>query len=425
MAINATVTGAVTGAAPERKPKLLSLVDAQARLLAGLPLMPPETVSLDCAYGRVSSDDIKAILTYPPVPLSAMDGYACRSADTTRLPVCLRQIGVSRAGERFEGTLQAGTCVRVFTGGMVPEGADTVAIQEDTADAGGMIEIREVAKQGVFIRRAGLHFAAGDLCVRKGRALTARDIGILAASGHSEVSVRQRPSVAILSTGDELVAPGTTPGADQIIGSNSFSLAAAVSGWGGTSLDLGIAPDRIDAIAAAAERARQADILVTTGGASVGEYDLVQASLKTLGFVADFSGIAMRPGKPLIFGYLGDVPVLAMPGNPVSALVCALLFVRPALRAMQGLKPAVVPFERATLADAMQANDAREDYVRAQIEAGADGKVLVRPFETQDGSMLMTLARADALIKRAAFAPAIQKGAEVEVIRLDGRGENL
>ena len=425
MAINATATGAVTGAAPERKPKLLSLADAQARVLAGLPLMPPETVGLDCAYGRVSSDDIKAILTYPPVPLSAMDGYACRSADTTRLPVCLRQIGVSRAGERFGGALQAGTCVRVFTGGMVPEGADTIAIQEDTADAGGMIEIREVAKPGVFIRRVGLHFAAGDLCVKKGRALTARDIGILAASGHSEVSVRKRPSVAILSTGDELVSPGISPGADQIIGSNSFSLAAAVSGWGGISLDLGIAPDRIDAIASAAERARQADILVTTGGASVGEYDLVQTSLKTLGFVADFWRIAVRPGKRLIFGYLGDVPVLAMPGNPVSALVCALLFVRPALRAMQGLKPAVLPFERATLADAMPANDMREDYVRAQIELGADGRVLVHPFKTQDGSMLMTLARADALVKRAAFAPAVQKGEEVEVIRLDGRGENL
>jgi molybdopterin molybdotransferase len=425
MTVNATVTGAVTPAALERKPKLLSLVDAQARLLARLPVMPPETVSLDCAYGRVSSDDIKAVLTYPVVPLSAMDGYACRSADTTRLPVCLRQIGVSRAGERFEGTLQAGTCVRVFTGGMVPEGADTIAIQEDTADVGGTIEIREVAKPGVFIRRPGLGFEAGDLCVKKGRALTARDIGILAASGHTEVSVRQRPGVAILSTGDELVPPGTSPGADQIIGSNSYSLAAAVRGWGGTSLDLGIAPDRIDAIAAAAERARQADILVTTGGASVGEHDLVQTSLKTLGFVADFWRIAVRPGKPLIFGYLGDVPVLAMPGNPVSALVCALLFVRPALRAMQGLKPAVLPFDRATIADAMPANDMREDYVRARIEAGADGKVLVHPFKTQDGSMLMTLAHADALIKRAAFAPAVQKGAEVEVIRLDGCGENL
>jgi molybdopterin molybdotransferase len=429
MGIDATMAGAVTNspgqAAPERKPKLLSLVDAQARLLARLPLMPPETVSLDCAYGRVSSEDIRAMLTYPAVPLSAMDGYACRSADTTRLPVRLHQIGVSRAGERFGGTLQAGTCVRVFTGGMVPEGADTIAIQEDTADVGGTIEIREVAKPGAFIRRPGLDFEAGDLCVKKGRALTARDIGILAASGHFQVSVRQRPRVAILSTGDELVPPGTSPGADQIIGSNSFSLAAAVRGWGGTSLDLGIAPDRIDAIAAAAQRAHQADILVTTGGASVGEHDLVQASLKTLGFVADFWRIAMRPGKPLIFGYLGDVPVLGMPGNPVSALVCAVMFVRPALRAMQGLKPAILPFERATLAHAMPANDMREDYVRAQIEVGMDGKVFVHPFKIQDGSMLMTLARADALIQRAAFAPAVQTGAEVEIIRLDGRGENL
>lgn len=426
MAADAVNTSEVIdGAGNTAQPRLLPLADAQSRLLASLPRMPAEMVGLDRAYGRVSSQDVRAILSYPPVPVSAMDGYACRSSDTVQLPVRLRKIGVSRAGQRFDGELQPGTCVRVFTGGMVPDGADIIAIQEDTTDLDGTIEIREVAKPGVFIRRAGLDFSTGDLCVRQGRVLTARDIGILAASGHSEVAVVRRPRVAILSTGDELVPPGTAPGPDQIIGSNGVSLTAAVTGWGGTPIDLGIAPDRVDAIAATAARAREADLLVTTGGASVGEHDLVQASLGTLGFVPDFWRIAMRPGKPLMFGYLGSTPVLGMPGNPVSALVCALLFVRPALRAMQGLTPAVPPMETAILGETMGPNDMREDYVRARIEVGHAGETLVYPFRRQDSSMLMMLAHADALIRRAAFAPIGRKGEEVDIIRLDGRGELL
>jgi molybdopterin molybdotransferase len=257
------------------------------------------------------------------------------------------------------------------------------------------------------------------VCVRKGRVLTARDIGILAASGHFEIPVRRRPRVAILSTGDELVAPGSAPGRDQIVGSNGSALAAAVKGWGGTPVDLGIAPDSINSIAVVANRARDADMLVTTGGASAGDHDLVRTSLATLGFAADSWPIAMRPGKRLIFGSLGELPVLGIPGKPVSALVCALLFLRPALRSMQGIFPAIPPFERALLGVAMPANDVREDYVTARIEAGPDQQVLVYPFRTQDGSMLMTLARADALIRRPAFAPPAQQGEAVDVIRLE------
>jgi molybdopterin molybdotransferase len=420
---NAISSGAVkhnqSNAGSKREPELLPLVDAQSRLLAALPLRPSEIVTLDRAYGRVSSDDVTALLSHPPARVSAMDGYACRSEDIAGVPVRLRKIGISRAGERFEGPLECGTCVRIFTGGIVPEDANLIVLQEDATEFGDIVGICEVPRPGQFIRPSGLDFTAGDTCVRKGRVLTARDIGILAANGQFEIPVRRRPRVAILSTGDELVAPGRTPGRDQIVGSNGSALAAAVTGWGGTPVDLGIAPDITDVIAAAAHRAREADMLVTTGGASVGDHDLVRTSLAAPGLAPDFWRIAMRPGKPLTFGSLGELPVLGIPGKPAAALVCALLFLRPALRSMQGISPAIPPFERALLGVAMPANDAREDYITARIEAGPDQQIFVYPFRTQDGSMLMTLARADALIRRPAFAPPAKQGEAVDVIRLE------
>jgi molybdopterin molybdotransferase len=397
----------------------LPLIDAQSRLLAALRLMPSEIVTLDLAYERVSSDDVKALLSCPPAPVSAMDGYACRSEDIARLPVRLRKIGISRAGKRFDGPLERGTCVRIFTGGIVPKDADLIALQEDATEFDDIVDICQVPRPGQFIRPSGRDFTAGDVCVRKGRVLTARDIGILAAGGHFEIPVRRRPRVAILSTGDELVPPGSTPGQDQIVGSNGSALAAAVKGWGGTPIDLGIAPDSIDAIAAAANRAREADMLIATGGGSAGHHDMVRTTLATLGFAPDFWRIAMRPGKSVTFGSLGELPVLGFPGKPVAALVCALLFLRPALRSMQGISPAIPPFERAPLGVAMPANDAREDYITARIEAGPDQQNLVHPFRPQDGSMLMSLAQADASIRRPAFARPAQQGEAVDVIRLE------
>lgn len=404
---------------PGGKPALLSVEEARSRILAAMPLMGSESVPLPAAHGRVASDDVAARMSHPPVAVSAMDGYALRSDDVRELPVRLRQIGVSRAGVRFAGTLTPGACVRIFTGAMVPDGADLIALQEDATEAGGDVEIREVPRKGQHIRRAGLDFTAGQVCVGKGRVITARDIGLLAASGHVEVPVRRRPRIAILSTGDELVAPGDVPGPDQIVGSNGVALAAAVAGWGGVPIDLGIAPDRAEAIAAASDRARDADMLATTGGASVGEHDLVQTSFMQRGFVSSFWRIAMRPGKPLMFGRIGDLPVLSMPGNPVSAMVCALLFVRPALQAMLGAAPTAPVFETAVLGAAMPANDVREDYVRATLERGEAGRLVVRPFPTQDSSMQMTLAQAEALIRRAPFAPPAAQGESVDVIRFD------
>lgn len=248
---------------------------------------------------------------------------------------------MSRAGEQFDGNLTGGACIRIFTGAMVPNGADVIALQEDATESGDEVAIWEVAKTGQHIRRAGLDFTAGQVCAEKGRVLTARDIGLLASSGHRTIPVRRRPCVAILSTGDELVTPRVAPEPGQIVASNGAALAAAVSGWGGTPIDLGIAPNRVDAIAAVVDQARDSEILITTGGASVGDHDLVQSSLAQRGFVSSFWRIAMRPGKPLMFGQLVTLPVLTMPGNPVSALVCALLFLKPALRAMLGISPAV------------------------------------------------------------------------------------
>ncbi len=403
-----------------QNPPLLSVEEARARILAAFRPLDAEPVPLSQAHGRVTGEAVTAKLSHPPAPVSAMDGYALRSADAGTLPVRLRKIGTSRAGERFQGALAEGACVRIFTGGVVPEGADLIAIQEDTSEQNGEVEIREVGRKGQHIRRAGLDFAAGDVCLEAGRLLTARDIGLLASIGRAEVRAIRRPRIAILSTGDELVPPGAVPGPDQLVGSNGAALAAVVAAWGGTPADLGIAPDRIEAIEAAVDRAHDADLLVTTGGASVGDHDLVQASLRRRNFTTAFWQIAMRPGKPLMFGRLDDLPVLTMPGNPVSALVCALLFLRPAMRAMLGLAPATAAFERAVLDAAMPANDKREDYVRARLSFGDDGRLRARPFSTQDSSMLMTLARADGLVRRAPFAPPAEAGEEVEVIRFDG-----
>lgn len=288
--------------------ELLSVRDAQTKILEPLRVLSAETVSLIHAHGRVCAERVLAKLDHPPGPVSAMDGYACRSDDVRTLPARLQIAGISRAGEEFDGVLTEGACVRVFTGATVPKGADIIALQEDVNVQGREAEVLEVPKPGQFIRRAGLDFTRGQICAEEGRVLTARDVGLLTAAGHVQVGVRRWPRIAILSTGDELVAPGHEPGRNQIVASNGLALAAAVTGWGGLPVDLGIAADRIEAVAEAIERARGADMLVTTGGASVGDHDLVQASLLRLGFTCSFWRIAMRPGKPLMFGLLDKTP---------------------------------------------------------------------------------------------------------------------
>ena len=397
---------------------LLSVEEARARIVAAMPVLGAEKIRVGSAAGRVLAEDIVARVSLPPMPVSAMDGYACRSTDVMSLPATLQKIGISKAGSHFAGSVTAGTCVRIFTGAVVPQGADVIALQEDATEQDDAVTIEEVPKPGQFIRPMGMDFGAGQRCVTRGRVLTARDLGVIASCGHGEVPVRRKPRIAILSTGDELIEPGSPfRGPDRIMASNGVSLAAAVALWGGEPVDLGIVPDEVAAIAAAVDSVSGADLLVTSGGASVGDHDLVHASLHTRGFAVDFWKIAMRPGKPLMFGRLGELPVLSMPGNPVSTLVCALLFLRPAMWAMLGLNDTNPRFDRAVLASRLPENDRREDYVRTHLEADAEGRLLAHPFPKQDSAMILTLAQADGLIRRKPFAPAAGPGDEVEIIR--------
>jgi molybdopterin molybdotransferase len=394
---------------------LLPVDDAVARLLAGVEPLAGESVSLADALGRVLAEDLSARLTQPPFPASAMDGYAVRAEDA-QAGARLEVIGMSRAGARFDGTLRRGKAVRIFTGAPVPEGADSILIQENARRDGDTIEATESAVAGRHLRPAGLDFRQGDILLRAGSALGPHAISLAASMGHAALPVRRRPRVAILANGDELVPPGSTPGPDQIVSSNGVGLAALVRQAGGEAIDLGIAPDKREAISAFVGKAAGADILVTSGGASVGEHDLVQEALKASGMALDFWRIAMRPGKPLMVGRLGATRVLGLPGNPVSTFVCAELFLKPLIRAMLGL-PTATEIATATLGAPMPANDSRQDYVRATIAHTSAGLVAT-PFTVQDSSMLSTLAAADALIVRPIDAPAASVGESVPVLLL-------
>jgi molybdopterin molybdotransferase len=401
---------------------LIPVAEARARILSALPEAEAETIPIGKAHGRVAAEDLVARLTYPPAAVSAMDGYALRRDDVGEAPAKLRKIGVSRAGERFQGTLAPGACVRIFTGAILPEGADVVALQEDAEEIGDEVVLREVPAKGRHIRAEGLDFTTGQVLVPQGRAISARAVGLLAAAGVGQARVGRRPKVAILSTGDELVPPGMDPGPDQIVSSNGVALAAAIESWGGEALDLGIAEDDLGAIADAVDRAQGADLLVTSGGASVGDHDLVQAAFAKRGFELEFWRIAMRPGKPLMFGKLGRTPVLGLPGNPVSAMVCAALFLKPAIRRILGMSEVEPRFEPARLGQPMRQNDKREDYIRGRLEHGPDGVAVAYPFGVQDSAMQRVLADARCLIRRLPNAPAAAEGDMVEIVRLNQGG---
>jgi molybdopterin molybdotransferase len=398
---------------------LLSVADALARVLDGVTPLPAESVPLNEAEGRALAEDLAARRTQPPEDVSAMDGYAVRAADVASAPARLKLVGEVAAGRPFAGAIGANEAARIFTGGVLPNGSDTVIIQENTTREGDSVIVNTAASRAKNVRAAGLDFRQGTVLLRKGRRLTGRDVALAAAMNYPAVPVHRRPKIAIVATGDELVAPGTEPGPGQIVYSNVFALAAIARREGATPIDLGILPDRLDETIAGVRRAREAgaDVLVTAGGASVGDYDLVQPALAAEGLALSFWKIAMRPGKPMLFGTLGAMRVLGLPGNPVSAYVCSVLFLVPLVRRLCGRADAAAASESAILGRALPANDERADYLRATL-TGSDGQWIATPFPVQDSSMLAPLAGADCLVIRSPFAPPAEAGAACSIVKL-------
>jgi molybdopterin molybdotransferase len=397
---------------------LIPVEEARARILKNVKPLPAAGVTLEQALGRVLAKPLKAIRNQPPFDASAMDGYAVIAADVANPPATLRLIGLSAAGHGFKGRLKRGDCVRIFTGAPVPKGADAVVIQENTEANGKAVTVLQPVKPDQNIRFAGLDFRKGDALLPAGLTLGARDIGLAAAANAPKLAVRRCPVVALIATGDELVLPGGKPGADQIVSSNSHALAAMAQHLGATVVNLGIVPDNLKATERAIRKAAKADILITTGGASVGGHDYVQEALKNSGVAIDFWKIAMRPGKPFMYGRRKGQHVLGLPGNPVSALVCARLFLKPLIEALLGLHTGDDMVE-ARLGASMKANDSRQDYVRATLVEAPDGSRTVTPFAKQDSSMQRTFREAQALIVRPPQAKVAGQGDVVQILRLD------
>jgi molybdopterin molybdotransferase len=398
----------------------MPVTEALAAVLAGAEPLPEEMVALDAAFHRVLARDVPALRTQPPQAMSAMDGYAVRAADASAAGIRLKVIGEVAAGRPFDKVVGPREAVRIFTGGVIPDGADAVVIQEDTAADGDGVTITEAARPGRHVRPAGIDFREGDLLLTGGIRLTDRDLSLAAGMNYPELPVRRRAKVALLATGDELVMPGTTPGPGQIVYSNGYALRALARHEGADVVDFGIAADTLEATVAGIRRARDAgaDILVTTGGASVGDHDLVKRSLEAEGVTMAFWKIAMRPGKPMMHGRLGAMRVIGLPGNPVSSYVCGFLFLVPLIRALSGRSAVHHPHETALLARDVGANDLREDYLRARLERRSDGALIAIPVDHQDSSLLGNLAAARALVIRPPFAPRALAGTPCDILRL-------
>lgn len=398
---------------------MISVDEASTRIRRNLARVPFEEVTLSQSAGRVLAVDVVSAVTKPPAAVSSMDGYAVRAVDVATVPTTLDIVGEAPAGHALAGTIGPGEAVRIFTGGVLPVGADSVVIQEDTVRDGSRVTVQESVHEGRFVRQRGLDFAQGDAAGLAGRLLGPREIGLIASMNASWVQVARRPRIAIMGTGDELVRPGDVPRPDQVVSSNSLVLGALVTQAGGEAVNLGIARDNRQSILDCLRRAAGSDMLVVTGGMSVGEHDLVRKVMDDQGMDLDFWRVAMRPGKPLAFGLLGSMPVLGFPGNPVSTLVCGHLFLRPAIYTMLGRVDGDTGTESAITTTDLAANDERQDYLRATHARNASGQIEATAFDRQDSSMMAVLASASCFIIRAPHAPAVPAGGQVTVLRLD------
>jgi len=391
---------------------LLSVDDARARMLAEISPLPVERVALRASIGRVLAEDVTAARDQPPFAASAMDGWALRSADA---PGTLAIVGESAAGHGYEGEVGPGQAVRIFTGAAIPAGADTIVIQEDARREGDRVTV-PAAPAGDSVRPRGGDFPAGTTLLTAGTRIDPWRLSLAASAGRAEIAVHARPRVAIVSTGEEIVEAPAAPGPYQIYDSGAPALAVMVEGWGGQAAKLKPVRDELEAVVEAL-RGAQADLIVTVGGASVGDHDLVRAAGEALGLSLKVASVKVRPGKPTFFGVLGDGRrMLGLPGNPASAFVCAELFLRPIVMKMQG-GGENLPMTSAKLAEPMKANGPREHWMRARLSVEA-GELLVRPYRDQDSSLVTVFAAADALLRRPADAPALGAGDVVEVLPL-------
>ena len=399
---------------------LMPVAEALTRVLAEAEPLPAEPAPLTEACGRVLAADVTALRTQPPADVSAMDGYAVRAADVAKVPVDLKLVGEVAAGHPFEGTVGVGEAARIFTGGVLPPGSDTIVIQENAERVGDTVVIAASSGKGKHVRAKGLDFQRGAALLARGRRLSDRDLALAAAMNHPTVPVHRRPKVAVLATGDELVMPGATPGFGEIVYSNGYATMALARREGCEVADLGIVPDRLPETVAAVRRARDvgAAVRVTTGGAAVGDDDLGPEALAAEGLALSFWKVALRPGRPMMHGRLGAMHVLGLPGNPVSSYVCAVLFLVPLLRRLAGRPDVATAIDLARLGCDLPSNDERADYLRATLAPGPDGVPVATPAPVQDSSMLTKLARADCLLIREPHAPAAKAGEPCSIITL-------